>query len=111
MPDPADNSAPPTGEELRREVEARAARKLQARRETHHSIWFGLGMFGMIGWSVSVPTLAGVGIGWWLDRHYPSRYSCTLMGLAIGLVVGCLLAWQWIQRESREDETQSGRKS
>ncbi len=86
-------------------------RKLQARRETQHSIWFGLGMFGMIGWSVSVPTLIGVGVGWWIDRHYPSRYSSTLMGLVIGLAVGCLLAWQWIQRESQGDETQSGRKS
>ena len=39
----------------------------------------------MIGWSVAVPTLIGVAIGWWIDRQYPSRYSCTLMCLVIGL--------------------------
>ncbi len=104
MPDPAaENPKAPSGEEFRREVEAQAARKLQARRETHRSIWFGLGMFGMIGWSVAVPTLIGVGVGWWLDRNSTSRYSWTLMCLVLGLAVGCLMAWQWVQRERREN--------
>ncbi|MCA9073044.1 MAG: AtpZ/AtpI family protein [Planctomycetaceae bacterium] len=97
---PGHQSDPQSGEELRREVEARAARKLEARRETRRSIWFGLGTFGMIGWSVSIPTLIGVAIGWWLDQNYPSRYSCTLMCLVLGLALGCVMAWQWVQRES-----------
>lgn len=110
MRDPANKpSDPPSGEELRREVEARAARKLQARQQTQRSIWFGLGTFGMVGWSVAVPTLTGVAIGWWIDRNYPSKYSCTLMGLIVGLALGCLLAWQWVQRESQAD-TKRGRK-
>jgi ATP synthase protein I len=103
VPDPAHSSDPPLGEELRREVEARAARKLQARQDTKRSIWFGLGTFGMIGWSVSVPTLIGVAIGWWLDRQSATRYSWTLMCMVLGLTVGCLMAWQWVQRESQDD--------
>ena len=109
MPDPANTpSERPSGEKLRREVEARASRKLKARQQTRRSIWFGLGTFGMVGWSVAVPTLIGVAIGWWIDRNYPSRYSCTLMGLAVGLALGCLMAWQWIQRESRDDINRGG---
>lgn len=29
-------------------------------------------MFGIIGWAVAIPTLIGVAVGIWLDRHYPS---------------------------------------
>lgn len=110
MPDPSDNAPEPlSGEELRREIEARAARKLQARQQTQRSIWFGLGMFGMVGWSIAVPTLIGVAIGWWIDRNYPSHYSCTLMCLVIGLALGCLMAWQWVQREGQEDNNREGK--
>ena len=68
-----------------RQVGAQAARKLKAQRRATKSIWFGLGMSGLIGWSVTVPTLIGVALGIWVDKHYPSTYSWTLMLLLIGL--------------------------
>jgi hypothetical protein len=40
-------------------VGAKASRKLKARRNSTQGIWFGLGMMGLIGWSVAIPTLAG----------------------------------------------------
>jgi ATP synthase protein I len=61
-------------------------------------------MFGLVGWSVAIPTLIGIAIGAWIDAQYPSQYSWTLMLLLIGVVVGCLNAWWWIQRESRDHE-------
>ena len=42
---------------------AGAARKLKARLGAKRSIWFGLGTSGLIGWSVTVPTLLGAGLG------------------------------------------------
>jgi ATP synthase protein I len=42
-----------------REVGAKAARKLKARRNSTQGVWFGLGMMGLIGWSVAVPTVSG----------------------------------------------------
>lgn len=81
-------------------VEEKAARKLKARQTGRRSIWFGLGMFGLIGWSVALPTLAGVALGLWIDRHWPSRISWTLTLLFVGVVLGCLNAWRWIKRES-----------
>ena len=36
-----------------RQVGAQAARKLKARRGATRSIWFGFGMSGLIGWSVT----------------------------------------------------------
>jgi ATP synthase protein I len=87
-------------EEFERTVESKVARKRRARFEDHN-IWFGLGMFGMVGWSVALPTLAGIALGLWLDHRYPlGSVSWTLTLLVVGVTIGCLIAWQWIRRES-----------
>lgn len=81
---------------------AKAERKLKARRGAAHNVWFGLGMMGLIGWSVVVPTLAGAALGHWLDaRKYPGVHSWTLALLVAGLVIGCLNAWHWVAKEDR----------
>ena len=77
-------------------------RKLKAQRGAKRSIWFGLGMSGLIGWSVTVPTLIGTALGIWMDKHYPSRFSWTLMLLLIGLIIGCFNAWHWVDTEYKE---------
>jgi ATP synthase protein I len=90
------------------EIGEKEARKLRARRHKNRSIWFGLGTFGMVGWSVAIPTLIGVALGIWIDRNLPTRFSWTLMLLLGGLLVGCLNAWYWLNFESRliqEEET------
>lgn len=87
---------------LEREVEARARRKLRARRERDRSVWFGLGMFGLIGWSVAIPALLGIAAGVWIDSRWPSDRSWTLMLLILGVALGCLNAWNWLQRENSE---------
>jgi ATP synthase protein I len=88
---------------LGEEVGERVERKLRARRESRRTAWFGLGMFGLVGWSVAIPTLAGVALGLWLDARYPGRPSWTLTFLLIGVALGCLNAWYWIRQESRRD--------
>ena len=55
-----------------RQVGAQAARKLKAQRVAPTSVWFGLGMSGLVGWSVTIPTLIGAALGIWVDKHYPS---------------------------------------
>jgi ATP synthase protein I len=83
------------------EVGAKESRKLKAREEEDRSIWFGLGMFGLVGWAVAIPTLVFIAIGIWIDSAYASPYSWTLMCLFIGVIIGCLNAWYWVKRESR----------
>jgi ATP synthase protein I len=92
-----------------RKIGALEARKLKAKRRGVQGIWLGLGMFGLIGWTVTVPTLLGVLLGLWIDSHYPGIHSWTLSFLIIGLFVGCLNAWYWVAKEEkaiREDEEQ-----
>jgi len=81
-------------------VGAKATRKLQARRESSHGVWYGLGMMGLVGWSVVVPTLLGAVLGLWIDKKVPGRMSWTLALLVGGLVIGCLNAWHWVAKEN-----------
>jgi len=90
-------------ERLIEKVGQKAARKIRARQGKDRSVWFGLGMFGLVGWSVAIPTLIGVAVGIWVDKKYPGPYSWTLMGLIIGVALGCVNAWYWVKRESRRD--------
>jgi len=89
------------------QVGIKASRKLKARRNPAPGVWFGLGMMGLIGWSVTIPTLLGAALGLWLDKQYPGRHAWTLALLMAGLVIGCLNAWHWVVKEDkamREDQ-------
>lgn len=82
-------------------VRKTALRKLKARRKVKPSVWLGLGMMGLIGWSVAIPTLLGAGLGVWLDQHFPDTHSWTLSLLVVGLTLGCMNAWHWIEKEDK----------
>jgi ATP synthase protein I len=97
------NSLPEEQKHFQQQVRKKSARKLRARREGNHSIWFGLGMSGLVGWSVAIPTLLGIALGIWIDTRFPSRYSWTLMLLFVGVILGSLNAWYWMRRERQED--------
>jgi ATP synthase protein I len=84
------------------QVGAKADRKLKARRNLTPGVWFGLGMMGLIGWSVALPTLLGAALGLWLDGRHPGTHSWTLALLVSGLAIGCFNAWHWIAKEERE---------
>jgi ATP synthase protein I len=97
---------PPLGQH----VGAKAARKLRAQRHVTRTVWFGLGMMGLIGWSVAIPTLLGAALGIWLDRHYPGGRSWTLALLVAGLAIGCWNVWHWVSKEDKaiKDEQEDG---
>jgi len=82
-----------------RKVAAKAALKLEAKRLGEPQVWAGLGMFGMVGWSVALPTVVGALLGAWLDRHHPEGHSWTLTLLVAGLVIGCGTAWHWVSTQ------------
>ena len=88
--------------EFSRAVAAKVARKLRAQRNSTQGVWFGLGMMGLVGWSVAIPALAGTAFGIWLDSHHPGNHSWTLTLLIAGLVLGCLNAWHWVDKENEE---------
>lgn len=82
-------------------INAKTMRKLKARRNHQQRVWFGLGMMGLIGWSVAVPTILGASVGLYLDKHYPHQPSWTLSLLVAGLCLGCFNAWHWVSKEEQ----------
>ena len=94
---------PESSDDFTKSIEQQAKRKIKARQNGRHSIWFGLGMFGLIGWSVTIPTLAGIALGLWIDKRWPSQISWTLTFMFVGVVLGCLNAWRWIVEERRDE--------
>lgn len=92
------------------QVGSKAERKLKARGRGPPGVWFGLGMMGLIGWSVAVPTLLGIAVGVWLDERHAGSRSWTLALLAAGLAIGCLNAWRWVAKEDKamRDEQEDG---
>jgi ATP synthase protein I len=83
---------------------ARKARSMEeARKRWRKSVWYGLAMFGMVGWAVAVPVIAGIALGLWIDRRWPGETSWTLVLLLAGAALGSFNAWYWVQREGRDD--------
>ena len=81
------------------QIGIKAKRKLKTRRRQAPGVWLGLGMMGVIGWSIVIPTLLGMALGIWLDDRYTAEHSWTLALLIAGLILGCFNAWYWIDKE------------
>jgi ATP synthase protein I len=86
-------------DQFSRAVDAKARRKLRAHTNPQRELWFGMGMIGLVGWSVVVPTLLGAALGQWLDRFHPGGRDWTLALLVAGLLIGCINAWRWVVKE------------
>lgn len=90
-PPPEDNFPHRIGEKERRRIKAEQGKRVGA--------WYGLGLVGYVGWSVVIPTLAGIFAGVWIDLRWPGPRSWTLMLMVLGLLLGCLWAGFWVNRQ------------
>ena len=96
------------------QVARKEALRQRGLRHKGETVWFGLGMMGIVGWAVAIPTLVFIAIGLWIDRTWPSQYSWALMFLIVGVLVGCLNAAYWVRKvrskiieEDKDDEQKS----
>jgi ATP synthase protein I len=95
-----DGKSPATAKlTLAEQIDRKAKRKLKAQRNSGSSAWFGLGMMGLIGWSIAIPTILGAALGIWLDKHFQVQQSWTLALIVAGLTLGCFTAWNWLSKE------------
>jgi ATP synthase protein I len=88
------------------DIEGKQKRKIKARKNQDSVVWFGLGMIGMVGWTVVLPSLLGLALGFWIDSVWPGPISWTFVLMIGGVVFGCFNAVLWLMRELKniEDE-------
>lgn len=80
----------PSAQRMMREV---ASQQRRSERPDHKWNWSSITVLGVVGWSVTIPTLLGLALGLWIDQRWPSRFPWSLVLLAVGLVFGCVTAW------------------
>lgn len=85
-------------------IHQRAQNLQRARQRKNASPLHGLAAFGVIGWSVAVPTVAGALLGRWLNTVAPQNFSWTLALILGGLVLGGIHAWNWISASQQAAE-------
>lgn len=82
---------------------ARHAKRMKSFRERPgQSPLRGIGTFGMIGWSIAVPTVGGAFLGLWLDRVVPQSFSWAIALILGGVFLGVVIATAWVRKEGGE---------
>lgn len=92
-----------TEEELLKKIKKDSAKKMKAKQEGSE-IMFGLGLFGIVGWSIAIPTVLGIALGVFLDKRFTQSFSWTITLLFAGVVLGSYNAWRWVKEKSEEEE-------
>lgn len=95
---PPDERRRKQADDFTKKIGAKESRRIKGKAQSQDTVLFGLGMFGVVGWSVAIPTLMGTALGYWIDASWPSRFSWTLMLLILGMALGCLNAWYWVKK-------------
>lgn len=97
---------------FRRAVERQGERHRRSRRAGDRGFWLGLSSFGMVGWSIAVPTLLGIALGLWLDARWGGGRRYTISLMVAGLAVGMHNVWRWLrlqeEAEAGQEETDPG---
>jgi ATP synthase protein I len=89
-------------EDLLERIKKDSAKKNKSRKEGSEIV-FGLGLFGIVGWSIAIPTILGIALGVFLDNRFPVNFSWTITLLFAGVVLGSFNAWHWIKEKSSDD--------
>lgn len=97
-----DNKKQSKEDQFLEKIQRDSAKKIKAQKEGNE-IMFGLGLFGIVGWSIAIPTIIGIALGTYLDKRFTQGFSWTITLLFGGVMFGAFNAWHWIKEKSRDD--------
>lgn len=89
-------------EEFLEKIKTNSAKKIKSQEEGNE-IMFGLGLFGIVGWSIAIPTVMGIALGVFLDNRFTQSFSWTITLLFVGVILGSYNAWHWIKEKTRDN--------
>ena len=89
-------------DKLLKEIEKDANKKIKSKRDGKE-VMFGLGFFGIVGWSIAIPTLLAIALGVYLDKKFDSNFSWTLTLIFAGVIIGALNTWHWLNENNDKD--------
>jgi ATP synthase protein I len=95
---------PNDSERIARAARQANSRERRGRDEPEPSLGSRLGQIGILGWSIVIPTLLGLVIGHWLDRHFGTGVFFSAPLLMIGAAFGLWSAWKWMHRQTRSKD-------
>lgn len=95
---PGTNRRKDSFEEL---IAKKELRKLREKKRPANA-FSGFKVFGVVGWTIALLTLLGIGAGIWLDKTQPQRFSWTLTGLLAGLTMGSIIAFNFLDKENKD---------
>lgn len=87
----------PAPDALHAAVRAHRERQARRAREGEGSLARDLALVGVLGWTIVLPALLGLFGGRWLDRRLGTGIFWTGGFLALGLALGCVLAWRRVR--------------
>jgi ATP synthase protein I len=93
---------PDDNDRMGRAAQQASSRDRAAREEPEPSLGSRLGQIGILGWSIVIPTLLGLVIGHFLDRHFGAGVFFSAPLLMIGAAFGLWSAWKWMHRQTRD---------
>lgn len=100
MPEQERPKLPPEAARMIRDVGA-AQERIERGRAQKNGILSSIAILGVVGWSVTLPTVLGVVLGVWIDKRWPGRFSWALTLMMLGLAIGCTSAWFRIKGDRR----------
>jgi ATP synthase protein I len=99
-PSPEPRKPPPAEPDgMADSVRRERLRQGQWLREGEPSMARFVGQIGVLGWMMVIPTLLGLFIGRWLDKHFETGVFFSAPLLMLGAGLGFWSAWKWMHRQ------------
>ncbi|MHC4597528.1 MAG: AtpZ/AtpI family protein [Planctomycetota bacterium] len=86
------------GERLLDELKARTLRREREAGYRDRGFWTGVGVMGLVGWSVILPAVLGAYLGVLLDRELGLERTFSGGFALLGLCGGCWNAWRMVRK-------------
>ena len=107
-PEPPGDPSSPKSERFLSAVKTRADRRELEAGYRDRGFWTGVGVMGLVGWSVILPAVLGAYLGILLDRQLSLHRIFSGIFVVVGLCLGCWNAWRMVHKVLKPHHEEEG---